>query len=109
MNRQNLEKTYLVDTCIRSIFEYACEARDNCGTCHSTKLEKLHLEAAIIVTGLLIFTKTDSLYFETGWESLHSRRHRRKFQLFYKIYNGFAPHYLHDLILPVKYNNLSNT
>ena len=54
MNRQNLEKMYLVDTCIRPIFEYTCEAWDNCGTCHSTKLEKLHLEAAIIVTGLFI-------------------------------------------------------
>ena len=54
MNRQNLEKMYLVNTCIRPIFEYACEAWDNCGTCHSTKLEKLHLEAAIIVTGLFI-------------------------------------------------------
>jgi hypothetical protein len=61
-------------------------------------MEKLQLEAAIIVTGLPIFTKTDSLYFETGWEPLYSRRHRRKFQLFYKIYNGLAPQYLHDLI-----------
>ena len=62
-----------------------------------------------VILLLPLFTKTDSLYFETGWESLHSRRHRWKFQLFYKIYNRFAPHYLHDLILPVKYNNLSNT
>ena len=44
--------------------------------------------------------KTDSSYFETGWEPLHSRRHRRKLQLFYKIHNGFAPQYLHDLIPP---------
>ena len=64
------------------------------------KLEKLQLEAARIVTGLPILTKTDSLYFETGWEPLHSRRHRRKLQLFYKIYNCLAPQYLHDLIPP---------
>jgi len=50
---------------IRPIFEYACEDWDNCGTCHSNKLEKLQLEAARIVTGLPILTKTDSLYFET--------------------------------------------
>jgi hypothetical protein len=37
--------------------------RANCGTCHSNKLEKLQLEAVRIVTGLPIFTKTDSLYF----------------------------------------------
>jgi hypothetical protein len=48
-----------------------------------TKLEKLQLDAARIVTGLPIFTKTDKLYSETGWTTLSSRRHKRKFQLFY--------------------------
>jgi hypothetical protein len=96
MNRQNLKKMYLVY--IRPIFVYAYEAWKNCGTCHSNKLEKLQLDAARNVTGLPIFTRTDFLYFETGWEPIHIRRHRRKLQLFYKIYNGFAPQYLHDLI-----------
>ena len=73
---------------------------DNYGTCHSNKSEKLQLEAAIIVTRLPIFTKTDSVYFETIWEPLHTRHHRRKLQLFYKIYKGLAPQYLHHLILP---------
>ena len=49
-------------------------------------------------TGL--FTRTDSLYYETSLEPLHSRRHRRKLQLFHRLYNGFAPQYLHDLIPP---------
>ena len=84
MNRQNLEKLHLVY--IRPIFEYACEVWDNCGTCHSNKSEKLQLEAARIGTGLPIFTKTDSLCFVPGWELLHNRRHRRKLQLFHKIY-----------------------
>jgi hypothetical protein len=35
--------------------------------CYSTKLEKVQLDAARIVTGLPIFTKTDELYPETGW------------------------------------------
>jgi hypothetical protein len=39
--------------------EYACEIWDNCGVSYSTKLEKLQLDAARIVTGLPIFTKTD--------------------------------------------------
>jgi hypothetical protein len=47
--------------------KYACEIWDNCGVCYSTKLEKLQLDAARIVTGLPIFTKTDKLYSETGW------------------------------------------
>ena len=33
---------------IRPIFEYACEVWDNCGICHSNKLEKLQLETARI-------------------------------------------------------------
>jgi hypothetical protein len=42
--------------------------------CYSTKLVKLQLDAARIVTGLPIFTKTDKLYSETGWTTLSSRR-----------------------------------
>ena len=57
LSRQNLEKLYLLY--IRPIFEYAYEIWDNCGVCYSTKLEKLQLDAARIVTGLPIFTKTD--------------------------------------------------
>jgi hypothetical protein len=66
--------------------------------CYSTKLEKLQLDAARIVTGLPIFTKTDKLYSETGWTTLSSRRHNRKFQLFYNIKNGHAPNSLRELI-----------
>ena len=46
------------------------------------KLEQLQLEAARIVTGLPIFTKTEILYIETGWELLSERRKGRKLQLF---------------------------
>ena len=42
---------------IRPIFEYVCEVWDNCGKCHSSKLEKIQLDAARIVTGLPIFTR----------------------------------------------------
>jgi hypothetical protein len=92
LSRQNLEQLYLVY--IRPIFEYASEIWDNCGVCYSTKLEKLQLDAARIVTGLTIFTKTDTLHSETGWITLCSRRHNRKRQLFYSIKNGHAPKYL---------------
>ena len=63
-------------------------------------VEKLQLDAARIVTGLPIFTKTDKLYSETGWTTLSSRRHNRKLQLFYNIKNGHAPNYLRELIPP---------
>ena len=62
----NLDKLYLVY--IRPLFEYACELWDNCGIVNSQKLEQLQLEAARIVTGLPIFTKTEILYKETGWK-----------------------------------------
>jgi hypothetical protein len=42
--------------------------------CYSTKLEKLQLDAARIVTRKPIFTKTDKLYSETGWTTLSMRR-----------------------------------
>jgi hypothetical protein len=85
---------------IRQIFEYACEIWDNCRVCYSTKLEKLQLDAARIVTDLPIFTKTDKLYSETGWATLSSRRHNRKLQLIYNIMNGHAQNYLRECIPP---------
>ena len=85
-NRQNLEKLYLIY--IRPIFEYACEVWDNCGVSNSCKLERLQLEAARIITELPIFTNTEYLDRETGWERLEERRTRRKLQLFYNIQNG---------------------
>ena len=67
---------------------FACEVWDNCGVSNSCKLERLQLEAAIIITGLPIFTNTEYLNRETGWERLEERRTRRKLQLFYNIQNG---------------------
>jgi hypothetical protein len=98
LNRQNLEKLYL--TYIWPIFECACEVCDNCGVSNFCKLERLQLEAAIIITGLPIFTNTEYLYRETGWERLEERRTRRKLQLFYNIQHGSTPPYLIDHIPP---------
>jgi hypothetical protein len=98
MNRSNLEKMYLVY--IRPLFEYACEVWDNWGIGYSDKLEKLQLNAARIITGLPIFTKSEYLYAETGWETLSERRYRRKLQLFFNIKSGVAPEYLRHLVPP---------
>jgi hypothetical protein len=38
-----------------------------------------------------IFTNTEYLYRETGWERLEERRTRRKLQLFYNIQNSSTP------------------
>jgi len=62
---------------------------------------QLQLEDARIVTGLPIFTKTEILYIETGWELLSVRRKRRKLQLFYNIVNKKnTSNYLCTLIPP---------
>jgi hypothetical protein len=51
------------------------------------KLEQLQLEAVRIVIGLLIFTETEILYIETGWEllSMRRKRNRRKLEIFYNM------------------------
>ena len=98
LSRTNLDKLYLVY--IRPFFEYACELWDNCGIGNSQKLEQLQLEASRIFTGLPIFTKTEILYRETGWELLSARRKRRKLQLCYNIVNKNTPNYLCTLIPP---------
>ena len=45
-----------------------------CPTAHDTeKLEKVLLSAARIVTGLPIFASKESLYTETGWQTLQNK------------------------------------
>ena len=60
LSRKNLEKLYLVY--IRPICEYACEVWDNCGVGNYNKLDHLQVEDARIVTGLLIFAISISIY-----------------------------------------------
>lgn len=98
LSRLQLEKIYL--TFIRPRLEYASEVWDNCGFINSDRLEKVQLEAARIVTGLPAFASLDSLYAETGWDKLKTRRTVKKLCLFYKILNGQAPDYLSDLVPP---------
>jgi hypothetical protein len=50
-------------------------------------VEKIQLEARRIVTGLTKSASKDSLYFETGWETLANRRKNRKLTSFYKMHN----------------------
>jgi hypothetical protein len=59
-----------------------CYERDN------EKFEKIQLEAARIVTGVTKFASKDSLYFETGWETLANRRENRQitFNIIYYMY-----------------------
>ena len=62
------------------------------------KIEQVQHKSAIIVPGLPRFCSIESLYFETGWEPLHSRRERRKLHIFKKNHNNIAPSYLSDCL-----------
>ena len=68
---------------------------------NSDRIERIQLEAARIVTGLTAYASTESIFTETGWESLKCRREQRKLVLFYKIVNGDCPEYLTDLLPPL--------
>ena len=106
LSRSALNKIY--NTFILPILEYACEVWDGCTKFDEDKLEKVHLEAARVVTGLPIFASRESLYFETGWETLKERRLRRKLSVFYKIYNDTAPEFLKSIIAPMRRENPYN-
>ena len=101
-NKYTLEYRHLGSNCCNVLFtkKYYVQRWDNCGIGNSQKLEQLQLEAARIVTGLPIFTKTEIVYRETGWELLSARRKRRKLQLFYSIVNKNTLNYLCTLIPP---------
>jgi hypothetical protein len=74
-------KIYLVF--ILPILEYASEVWDNCGQTNGNRLEKIQIEAARILTGLSIYASFDSIYKETGWETLSTRRKVKKTATFF--------------------------
>ena len=87
-----------ITICNEIILHPVCELWDGCCSRDANKLEQLQLEAARIITGLPTFASKESLYFETGWETLSCRRRRRKLTLFHKIHNNIAPEYLNDCL-----------
>jgi hypothetical protein len=58
------------------------------------KLNKSLHEVARIITGLHKFPNLELLYFETGWEPLHSHRKSRKCNMLNQIRNNNAMSYL---------------
>jgi hypothetical protein len=65
--------------------EYASEVWDNCGQANCNRLEKIQIEAARIVTGLSIYASFDSIYNETRWETLSTRRKFKNCYFFTKL------------------------
>ena len=104
MGRPNLSKLYT--SFIRPTLEYASIVWDGCSVQDTEKLEKVQLTAARIVTGLPIFASKESLYFETGWETLKTRRYVAKMITMFKINTRNVPDYLRDIV-PKKHENVS--
>ena len=96
-DRKSLEIIYIF---IRPLLEYSNVVWDNWTKYESNDLEKIQNEAARIVTGATKLTSLQSLYIETGWESLASRRQKSKLVLFYKMQNEMTPEYLSSLAPP---------
>ena len=78
-----MSNTSIYLTFIRPVLEYACEV------CYERDIEKIQLEVVRIVTGLTKFASKDSLYFETGCETLANRRKNCRLTIFYKIHHLF--------------------
>ncbi len=65
LSRKTLEIGYITFT--RPILEYGDVIYDACSIEDTTKLEKVQLEAARIVTGTKFRTSSNKLYLELGW------------------------------------------
>ena len=98
LDRKSLEIIYTSFT--RPLLEYSNVVWDNCTQYESNDLEKIQNEAARIVTGATKLTSLQSLYIETDWESIASRRQKSKLVLFYKMQNEMTPEYLSSLAPP---------
>ena len=96
MSRMSLNKMYL--SYIRPILEYADVLWDGCSNENESRIEKVQLEAARLVSGLTRSTSTNRIYQEIGWKTLHRRRKEKKLILFHKIEPNIAPSYLRDLL-----------
>ena len=105
LDRKSLETIYF--SFIRPILEYTDVVWDNCTQQEKQDIEKIQIEAARIVTGTTKLVSINSLYEETGWETLETRRKNHKLTLFFKMINGLSPQYLSDLV-PATIDSSSN-
>ena len=71
-DRKSLQTMYF--SFIRQLLEYADVIWDNCTQYEENELEKIQNEAARVITGATKLVSINSLYLETGWEPLASRR-----------------------------------
>ena len=71
LDRKSLEIIY--KAFIRPILEYGEVIWDNCAQYEKNEIEKIQLEAARIATGTTKLISINTLYKETGWDTLEKR------------------------------------
>ncbi len=67
------------------VVEYGSVLYDNCSTFLKQRLERLHRNASVIVTGAFKNTSYVKLLEELGWDSLEDRRKLSRLCLFKKM------------------------
>ena len=96
IDRFSLQKIYF--SFIRPILEYADIIWDGCNQTMKARLERIHFEAARIITGASKLASIESLLTETGWDTLQNRRYKHKLILFHKMFHKQTPDYLASLV-----------
>jgi hypothetical protein len=96
LDRKCLETLYTAY--IRPILEYASSVWTNCNIEQKNDIEKVQLAASRVITGAIKGTSHNKIYNESKMISTLERRERNNLVLFYKIYHGHTPKYLHDLL-----------
>ena len=98
LDRKTLQITYF--SFIRPILEYADIVWDNCTQYEKNELEKIQIEAAMIVTGATRSCSNKKILEEAGWDSLETRREKHRLITFHKMVHQNSPSYLYTLVPP---------
>jgi hypothetical protein len=107
VRKNKLETMY--NAYIIPILEYADTVWDGILDYLVMRLEKVQIEAHLIITGLTVSCPTAKLYKESGYSPLQTRRNFHRLIMLYNIISGEAPSYLTQLVPPrVGENNIYN-
>ena len=98
LDRSTLQTIYF--SFIRPILEYADIVWDSCTQYEKNELEKIQVEAAMIVTGATRSCSNKKILEEAGWDSLETRRYKHRLITFHKMVYQNAPQYLQSIVPP---------
>ena len=99
VDRLSLEMMY--KSFILPVIEYANVVWGGTYDSDLVKLETMNIKAMRIVTGATAKSNIQTLYVETGWQTIQERIEGSKLSLMYRIYSHSVPQYLYSA-LPVQ-------